>query len=99
MRIGGRTRYRRYDASDQFAPELLYFSNCILNDREPEPSGEEGLADIRIIEALRKSMKSGRWVTVDVGQRARRPTLRQAISRPPVKMPNLVNAASPAAPP
>ena len=24
---------------DQFAPELLYFSDCILNDREPEPSG------------------------------------------------------------
>jgi len=34
---------------DQFAPELLYFSECIQKNRQPEPSGWEGLADVRII--------------------------------------------------
>ena len=33
--------------SDQFTPELVYFSQCIMDDIEPEPSGEEGLCDVR----------------------------------------------------
>jgi len=36
---------------DQFAPELIYFSTCILDNREPEPAGEEGLIDVQIIRA------------------------------------------------
>ena len=35
-------RARRSRKRDQFAPELLYFSDCILEDREPEPSGWRG---------------------------------------------------------
>jgi hypothetical protein len=34
---------------DQFGPQLVYFSNCILRDIAPESSGNEGLADVRII--------------------------------------------------
>ncbi|HSN20291.1 MAG TPA: Gfo/Idh/MocA family oxidoreductase, partial [Usitatibacter sp.] len=51
-----------YGKRDQFAPELLYFSDCILEDREPQPSGEEGLADVRVIEALYRSARTGRAV-------------------------------------
>ena len=36
---------------DQVAAELLRFSECVLSGREPEPSGREGLADVRIIRA------------------------------------------------
>jgi predicted dehydrogenase len=37
---------------DEFASALLYFSDCVLKDKEPQPSGEMGLADVRIIRAL-----------------------------------------------
>lgn len=63
----------------RFAPELVYFSDCILRDAEPEPSGEEGIADVRMIEALNRSMETGRWVSPELPQRRRRPTLRQEI--------------------
>ena len=86
---------RRGEKSDQFAPELLYFSDCILNDREPEPSGEEGSIDVRIIEALNASILSGKWVALKLTQRARRPTKDQAISRPGLQPPKLVGAKSP----
>ena len=49
---GKTTRARAFPKRDQFAPELLYFSDCIRKDREPEPSGREGLADVRVIRAL-----------------------------------------------
>jgi predicted dehydrogenase len=37
---------RTYEKRDQFGAELLYFSDCVLNNRKPKPSGEEGLADV-----------------------------------------------------
>lgn len=95
LKIGERERTRRFAKSDQFAPELLYFSECILQDREPEPSGEEGLMDVRIIEALQRSIATGRMVPLQVKQRNRRPTLRQEIRRPAVpREPKLVNVES-----
>jgi glucose-fructose oxidoreductase len=39
-----KTKERVFPQRDQFAAELVYFSDCILNNGEPEPSGEEGLA-------------------------------------------------------
>lgn len=95
LRTNGRTRERRLEKSDQFAPELIYFSDCILQDREPEPSGEEGLADVRVIQAIHQSLESGRWVQLDIPQRSRRPTLRQEIRRPGIEPPRLVHAAAP----
>jgi predicted dehydrogenase len=94
-KIGERERTRKFGKSDQFAPELLYFSDCILKDREPEPSGEEGLADVRAIEGMLRSIASGRWVPLEVLQRKRRPTLKQEIRRPAVKRePKMVDAES-----
>jgi len=95
LRIGGRTRYRRFQKSDQFAPELLYFSSCILQNREPEPSGEEGLDDVRVIRALHESMSSDRWVDLHLPQRTRRPTMQQELRRPGIQPPRLVHASSP----
>lgn len=93
LKVGGRTRKKTFAKSDQFAPELLYFSDCIRNGRDPEPSGEEGLIDVRIIEAMRRSIDTGKWVKLDNRQRKRRPTLRQEIRRPGIKAePKLVDA-------
>lgn len=95
MKVGDRKQKKRFGKSDQFAPELLYFSDCVLTGREPEPAGEEGLADVRIIEGMRRSLASGRWSSLDMRQRKRRPTLRQDIRRPAVRRePKLVHATS-----
>ncbi|HEY7640551.1 MAG TPA: Gfo/Idh/MocA family oxidoreductase [Steroidobacteraceae bacterium] len=91
-KIGERRRKKKFGKSDQFAPELLHFSDCVLNDRDPEPSGEEGLADVQIIEALLQSIDSGKPVRVGVEQRDRRPSLEQEIRSPPVpREPDLIN--------
>jgi hypothetical protein len=44
------------------AAELIYFSRCILDGIEPEPSGEDGLQDVRIVTALYESAEIGRAV-------------------------------------
>jgi predicted dehydrogenase len=43
--IEGRTQKATYKKRDQFGPELVYFSKCILENMEPEPGGKEGLAE------------------------------------------------------
>jgi hypothetical protein len=47
---------------DQFAPELICCANCILHNKEPEPFGQEGLANVRIIPALLESPEINRPV-------------------------------------
>jgi glucose-fructose oxidoreductase len=94
LTVDGNTRRKAIAKRDQFAPELLYFSDCILKDREPEPSGEEGLQDVRIVQALYQSAKAGRPVTIRPFTKTVRPTRRQRITRPGVKKPTLVKVQS-----
>ncbi len=93
--VGGRTSRKTYSKRDQFAPELIDFSDRILRDREPEPSGREGLADVRIIRALLESARIGRPVQLDEFERRRRPTMAMEKKRPPVPRARLVHAAPP----
>jgi glucose-fructose oxidoreductase len=81
-RIGGRTKTQHYPVHDQFAPQLRYFSNCILRDREPEPSGQEGMIDVTIIEALQRSARTGLPVRVKVASKRTRPSLKQVMRIP-----------------
>ncbi|HET7343001.1 MAG TPA: Gfo/Idh/MocA family oxidoreductase [Methylomirabilota bacterium] len=53
-----------FEPTDQFAAEFSYFSSCILQDRPPEPSGVEGLQDVRLVEAIYRSARDGRPVTL-----------------------------------
>src|SRR5439155_7834846 len=39
LTVNGKTTRKRIGRRDQFAPELLYFSDCVLKNRLPEPSG------------------------------------------------------------
>src|SRR5262245_45638073 len=82
LTIDGKTKRRRIGKHDQFAAELAYFSDCILKDRQPEPSGEEGLQDVRIVQALYQSARTGRSVRIPPFAKWKRPTKRQRISRP-----------------
>jgi predicted dehydrogenase len=93
--VDGETAERRYAKRDQFAPELLYFSDCVLQDRDPEPSAEEGLADIRVIEALYRSAQNGEAVALSPYARRERPSLEQEIRRPPIDKPETVHVRPP----
>lgn len=95
LTIEGETEVVSYPKRDQFAPELVYFANCILDDREPEPSGEEGLADVRVLEAIKTSARSGQPVLLQSFERSRRPDLSLEMRKPPVEKPETVNAPSP----
>jgi glucose-fructose oxidoreductase len=95
LTVGGESRERRFAKRDQFAPELLYFSDCVLLEREPEPGAEEGLADVRVIRALYASAASGRPVSLPRFERHKRPSLEQEIRRPPLEKPAVVNAQAP----
>jgi glucose-fructose oxidoreductase len=95
LTVNGKTQKKKIGARDQFAPELLYFSDCILKNKEPEPSGEEGLQDVRIVRALYESAEIGKAVQLPPFEKRRRPHASQKIERPPVKKRELVHAEAP----
>jgi glucose-fructose oxidoreductase len=94
LTIDGKTTRKAVAKRDQFAPELLYFSDCIVRGREPEPSGEEGLQDVRIVQALYESARSGKPVSLRPFTKTTRPTGRQRITRPGIEKPTLIKVQS-----
>ena len=93
--VNGRTRERKFPKRDQFAPELVSFSECLLEGGAPEPSGREGLADVRVIRALYRSADTGQPVSLEPFAKAAAPSLDQAMTRPGLRKPQLVNTESP----
>jgi predicted dehydrogenase len=87
---------RTFEPHDQLAAVFVYFSDCILQHTSPEPSGQEGLTDIKIIRALYDSIETGAFVQLGNIQRDRHPTKAQRLDRPPAEeQPDLIHAASP----
>jgi predicted dehydrogenase len=95
MTRGEEKKNFKFSKRDQFAPELVYFSQCILEGHPPEPSGEEGLADVRILRALVQSATENRLVHFEPMVRPRRPGPDQQIYKPPVSKQETVDAPSP----
>lgn len=95
LTVGGKTSEKTFPPQDQVAPEIVYFSNCILTGGRPEPDGYEGLIDLRVMEAIHHSAMKGVAVPLQPVGRKPRPDLRQQINKPAVKEPELVNAAPP----
>jgi len=93
--IGEKKTEKVFKPGDQFAPELIYFSDCIIHDRAPEPSGKQGLADVRVINAIYESAEMGRAVRVEPVAKKRRPDETMQIKRPPVKKPKPIGASAP----
>lgn len=50
--------------ANQFAGQLDHFSECVLTGREPIVPGEEGLRDLRIMEAIYRSAREGRRIAL-----------------------------------
>ncbi len=95
LTIGNKVKKRKFSSHDQFAAQIVYFSDCVLNDTEPEPSGREGLADVRVVQALYRSAADGKSVKLEPLSEIQR-KLPKAIKLPPAKKaPKLVNARPP----
>lgn len=95
LTIDGKTESKSFSKRDQFAPELDYFSRCVLEDREPEPSVEEAIDDLRVAEAILSSASMGKAIPLEPRVRAERPSMRQEAKKPPISKPRTVHAPSP----
>lgn len=52
-------------AKTQFAGQLDHLAQCVRTGGEPIVSGEEGLRDMRIVEAIYRSAREGRTIRLD----------------------------------
>lgn len=97
-----RVSKRKFGKKDQFGPELVYFSNCVLENKRPEPSGLEGLADVRVIRALQQSIEQKTSVMLnrqDAPVKAKWANPGQKIERPAIpRQPPLFHAKQPGRP-
>ncbi len=57
--IDGETQAHTFPVVDQFGGETEYFSQCILEDRQPEADGDEGWRDVRVLAAIERSLQTG----------------------------------------
>lgn len=77
--INGKEDSKTFPETDHFGGETEYFSECILNNVDPEADGEEGLNDVRVIVAIKESLEGkGKTIKLNTPQRSKRPTLDQA---------------------
>ena len=54
----------RIEEINQFAAEMDHFAQCILDGKQPRTPGEEGVKDMRVIEAIAKSVESAKAVKI-----------------------------------
>jgi glucose-fructose oxidoreductase len=78
---GGRREEQTFEPVEAHAAELDYFAGCILRDTAPEPSGIEGLQDVRIVEAIYRSARDGRPVTLPRLARVEAPPAEQELRK------------------
>jgi predicted dehydrogenase len=96
LTLEGKRTKRTFAKRDQFAAELVYFSNCILRKRDPEPSGAEGLADVRVVQAAYESARDGRMIELPpFPEKYQRPNLNQETHRPSHGKPETIKTESP----
>ena len=86
---------RTFERRDQIAGEVEYFARCIRDNVDPEPSGWEGLADVRILQAIHQSARFGRAVPIEPILQPKRPYLGQEIAVDPHPEPRLVDVEQP----
>jgi predicted dehydrogenase len=94
--IGEDKSDRSFKNTDHFGGEMKYFSDCILSGQDPEPDGWEGMADVKVIEAALRSIKSGRFEKVETVTVKRRISPSQEETLGAERTPEMVHASSPA---
>ncbi|MGZ3789563.1 MAG: Gfo/Idh/MocA family protein [Bacteriovorax sp.] len=88
-------RIKNFKLRDQFSAELIYFSDCVLKNKNPEPNASQGLADIKVIEAIFKSLKYDRPVSLNNVVKLMYPSPRMEISKPGIKKRKAYHATGP----
>ena len=53
------------EAGNQFTHEIDHMARCVIEGTEPHTPGEEGLQDMRVMEAIYRSAETGRSVRLD----------------------------------
>lgn len=64
-KIAGQWFAKTFKYVDEFALELDYFADCIRQNRQPEPDGEQGRRDMVIIDAIYRAAKTGGSVKIE----------------------------------
>jgi predicted dehydrogenase len=95
LTVGGKESLHKTPKRDQFAPELIHFADCILQNKEPNPCGFEGQKDVRIIAAIEESIRRGEKVLLEALPGTVRPDKTLIREKPAVKNPKLVNVQAP----
>ena len=94
--VGEKKSHRSFKNTDHFGGEMKYFSDCILNGIDPEPDGEEGLADVRVLEGILKALETRQSVPLEPFKRTKRiDTTAQKMTLSAVATPELVHASNP----
>lgn len=84
-----------FKPTDQFGGELKYFSDCVVNNQQPEADGEEGMLDIRVIAAVQRALETGQPQKLDPYVRRRRPVEEQVQKLKKVDEPELIGVHQP----
>jgi predicted dehydrogenase len=95
LTVGDDTQHTKFAHRDQFGGETKYFSDCILDGRQPEPDGEEGLADVRVMNAIEESLRRSRSVVLGRSPAKIGPQEEQVVKLPAVPAGELIHAAPP----
>ena len=80
---------------NQFAGEIAYFSYCILNDAMPEPDGDEGWRDVRVIAAIERALTTGTLKKLEPLSQKRIPASNQRREYQLAKTPDMIDTESP----
>jgi predicted dehydrogenase len=91
---GDHRQTKTFRKKDQIAAEIAYFARCVRDDITPEPSGYEGLTDVRIIQGILRSAQARTAVELHLPERMQRPSGDQIISMPAHGEPRLVEVES-----
>lgn len=93
---GQSKKHESFKNTDHFGGEMKYFSDCILSGKDPEPDGEEGLLDVRVVQAIIRAAETGTKQTLAPIERSKHIDVSQGEKLPAVKPPKPVDAKSPA---
>ncbi|UZE31116.1 Gfo/Idh/MocA family protein [Pseudomonas asplenii] len=93
--VGDQTREYSHPVVDQFAGETAYFSDCILNDSTPEPDGEEGFRDVRVLLAVERALITGTPQRLEPLPARRIPCRDQQRHYPLAEVPAYIDTQSP----
>lgn len=95
--MGQKESSKSFKNTDHFGGEMKYFSDCLLSGKDPEPDGEEGYADVRVLEGILQALRTGRPQELEPLNRLKRiDPQSQKETLAAQKSPDLVNTANPA---